>query len=169
MKPLFRNITIYNSKNYNQFVKFHGKKFNFSYNAYTLLLVFLMLYCVILNIINFNIPLLLLFLAMLTITIFFRMILPVKKYQKTKKKFAETKQTTISIDFFQLYFKVEKTIYPYFKLYKIFETKDYFYLYIDKENAVLIDKKGFKLGTASEFTVFIKKKCLFKYSKQIEQ
>ena len=169
MKPLFKNITIYNSKNYNQFVKFHGEKFNFSYNAYTLLMLSLMLYCIILNIIHKNIALFLLFLVMFSLAIFFRMILPAKKYKKTKKKFAENKQTMVSIDFFQLYFKVEKKIYPYFKLYKVFETEEYFYLYADKENAVLVNKNSFKLGTVEEFTEFIKKKCLFKYSKQAEQ
>ena len=46
------------------------------------------------------------------------------------------------------------------RLFKVFETKDYFYLYIDDENAVLVSKNGFKLGTAEEFSEFIKKKCL---------
>lgn len=166
MKPLFKNITIYNSKNYNQFVKFHGDKFNLSYNMYTLVMLALMLYCVVLNIIQKNLLLLLLFLAMFALTIVFRMFLPAKRYQKTKKKFAQNKQTSISIDFFKLYFKVEQKVYPYLKLYKVFETQDYFYLYIDEENAVLVNKNGFKLGTVEDFTEFIKKKCLFKYSKQ---
>lgn len=167
MKPLFKNITIYNSKNYNQFIKFHGDKFNFSYNAYTLVMLVLILYCVILNIIELNIPLMLLFLAMFAFIILFRIYIPGNRYQKTKKKFAENKQTSITIDFFKFYFKIEQKVYPYLKLYKVFETKDYFYLYIDEENAVLVNKNGFKLGTAEEFTDFIKKKCLFKYSKQV--
>ena len=166
MKLLFKNITIYNSKNYNQFIKFHGEKFNFSYNAYTLLMLVLMLYCVVLNIIQKNFVLFLLFLAMFALTIVFRMYLPAQRYQKTKKKFAQSKQTSVTIDFFNLYFKVAGKVYPYLKLYKVFETKDYFYLYIDEENAVLVNKCGFKIGTAAGFTEFIKKKCLFKYSKQ---
>ena len=166
MKSLFKNITIYNSKNYNQFIKFHGEKFNFSYNAYTLVLLALMLYCVVLNIIQKNLLLFLLFLAMFALTIVFRMYLPTKRYQKTKKKFAQSKQTSVTIDFFKFHFKIEEKVYPYLKLYKVFETEDYFYLYVDEENAVLVSKNGFKLGTAEEFTEFIKKKCLFKYSKQ---
>ena len=167
MKPLFKNITIYNSKNYNQFIKFHGDKFNFSYNAYTLVMLVLILYCVILNIIELNIPLMLLFLAMFAFIILFRIYIPGNRYQKTKKKFAENKQTSITFDFFKFYFKIEQKVYPYLMLYKVFETKAYFYLYIDEENAVLVNKNGFKLGTAEEFTDFIKKKCLFKYSKQV--
>lgn len=166
MKPLFKNITIYNSKNYNQFIKFHGDKFNFSYNMYTLTMLSLMLYCVILNIIQKNLFLMLLFLAMMFFTVLFRMYLPGKRYQKTKRKFAEKKQTSVTINFFKFHFKIEDKVYPYLKLYKVFETPDYFYLYVDEENAVLVNKNGFKIGTAEEFTDFIKKKCLLKYSKQ---
>ena len=166
MKPLFKNITIYNSKNYNQFIKFHGEKFNFSYNMYTFFMLALMLYCIILNILQKNILLFLLFLAIFALTIVFRMVWPVKRYQKTKKKFAQNKQTSITINFYKFYFKIDENIYTYLKLYKVFETKDYFYLYIDEQNAVLVNKNGFKVGTEKEFTEFIKKKCLFKYSKE---
>ena len=72
-------------------------------------------------------------------------------------------QNIICNDF---YFKIEKKVYPYLKLYKVFETQDYFYLYIDEEHAALVNKKGFKIGNVEAFTDFIKKKCLFKYSKQ---
>lgn len=166
MKPLFKNITIYNSKNYNQFIKFHGEKFNFSYNMYTFAMLALILYCVILNIIQYNIVLILLFLTMFILTILFRLYLPGKRYQKTKKKFAKSKETSITINFFKFHFKIDQKVYTYLKLYKVFETKDYFYLYLDEENAILVSKNGFKLGTVSEFTEFIKKKCLFKYSKE---
>jgi len=166
MKPLFKNITIYNSKNYNQFIKFHGEKFSFSYNLYTFVMLGLLLYCIILNIIQKDILLFLLFLALFAFIIIFRMVLPAKKYQKTKKKFAQNKETKISIDFFKFYFKIEQEIYPYFKLYKVFETKDYFYLYVDEQNAVLVNKNGFKIGNLEDFTTFIKKKAFLKYSKQ---
>ena len=166
MKPLFKNITIYNSKNYNQFVKFHVQKFGFAYNAYTIVMILLLLYCIILNIIQVNIPLLFLFLALLVFIILFRMYWPMKKQEKTKKEFAQNKQNSVSIDFYKFYFKLAENVYPYFKLYKVFETKDYFYLYVNEENAVLVSKNGFKLGSAEEFTAFIKKKVLLKYSKQ---
>jgi len=167
MKPLFKNITIYNSKNYNQFIKFHGEKFNFSYNMYTLLMLVLILYCFILNIIQKNILLVFLFLIMFALTIVFRLYLPAKRYKETKKNFSKNKSNSVTINFFKFYFKVGKKVCPYLKLYKVFETQDYFYLYVDEENAVLVDKKGFKLGTVEDFTEFIKKKSLFKYSKQV--
>ena len=166
MKPLFKNITIYNSRNYNQFIKFHGEKFNFSYNMYTFVMLALMLYCMILNIIQKNLIFILLFLAMFILTIVFRMILPLKRYQKTKKKLSNNKENKFTFTFYKFHFTVEKKSFSYLKLYKVFETKNYFYLYTDEENAILVNKEGFKLGTAAEFTNFIKRKCLFKYSKE---
>lgn len=166
MKPLFKNITIYNSKNYNQFIKFHGEKFSFSYTMYTLISAVLLIYCIVLNIIQKNIILIFLFLTMLILTFLFRMYIPMKKYQKTKKQYSKNKENSFTFSFYKFYFTVQKKAFSYFKLYKVFETKDYFYLYIDEENAVLVSKNGFKKGTAKEFSEFIKKKCLFKYSKE---
>ena len=166
MKPLFKNITIYNSKNYNQFIEFHGRKFSFSYNSYNIIMLILLLYCLILNIIEKNILFVFLFLALLALLILFRIYLPIKKYEKTKSKYDKNEENSFTFSFYKFCFTIgEKTFY-YFKLYKVFETKDYFYLYIDDENAILLDKCGFKIGTAEEFGEFIKKKCLLKYSKQ---
>ena len=53
----------------------------------------------------------------------------------------------------------------YWKLYKIFENEDYFYLYLDKTHAFLLSKQGFDIGTPEEFREFIKKKCIFKFRK----
>ena len=169
MKPLFKNITIYNSKNYNQFVKFHGDKFSLSYNFCTIIVTILLIYCIIINTIYKNILLALLFLIALILFYMFRMYIPMKKYQKTKKHYAKTKENKFTFSFYKFYFTVEKTPFLYLKLYKVFETKDYFYLYIDAENAILVAKDGFKIGSANEFSEFIKKKCLFKYSREKEQ
>lgn len=167
MKPLFKNVTKYNSKNYEQFIKFHGEKFNFSYNMYTAVMSILLIYCIILNIMQKNIPFVLLFLTLLILIFLFRMYLPMKRYQKTQKQYSKNKETSISFIFYKFYFTVGKKTFPYMRLYKVFETKDYFYLYIDDENAVLISKNGFKMGTAEEFSEFIKKKCFFKYKKEV--
>ena len=79
MKPLFKNITKYNAKNYEQFIKFHGEKFNFSYNLYTVVMSILLIYCIILNIKQKNIPLILLFIALLVLIFLWRMYFPMKR------------------------------------------------------------------------------------------
>lgn len=166
MKPLFKNITKYNSKNYEQFIKFHGEKFNFSYNMYTIIMSVLLIYCIILNISQKEIWLILLFLALLILLFLIRMYFPMKRYQKTKKKYSKNKEISISFTFYKFYFSFEEKTITYSKIYRVYETKDYFYLYLDDENAVLVSKSGFKLGSVEEFRKFIKKKCFFKYRKE---
>ncbi len=53
----------------------------------------------------------------------------------------------------------------YYQLYKVFETADFFYLYIDKTHALLLDKTKFKKNNPSEFLDFIKRKCWWCYKK----
>ena len=166
MKPLFKNITIYNSKNYQQFVEFHNKKYSFSYNAYTGIMTSLLFYCVILNIVQKNLLFMLMFLALLIIFLFFRIYLPIKKYKDTQKQYSKNEESSFTFSFYKYYFTLNNKTFYYFKLYKVFETEDYFYLYVDEENAALVNKNGFKIGTSEQFTDFIKKKCLLKYSKQ---
>lgn len=166
MKPLFKNTTKYNSKNYNEFINFHSKKFNFSYNAYTLIMCILLLYCIILNIFQKDIWLILLFSILFALMILFRLYLPMKRYQKNKKMYSKDKQLSITFTFYPFYFSIGKKFYPYMRLYKVFETKDYFYLYINEDVAALVSKTGFNLGTSDKFSEFIKKKCFFKYRKE---
>ena len=55
----------------------------------------------------------------------------------------------------------------YFRLYKVYETPKYFYLYLTKQYSFIIDKEGFTQGDAKEFSKFIKNKLLwFKYKNE---
>lgn len=163
---LFKNVTRYNTKNYNQFIEFHNKKYSLSNNFYTIIMTILLIYCIILNIKQKNILLILLFVALLIGFLLWKIYFPLKRYQKTQKNLAKTKDTGFTFSFYDLYFLVDKKPIYYFKLYKVFETKDYFYLYINQDYAVMVSKNGFKIGTAEDFSKFIKKKCLLKYRKQ---
>ena len=149
---LFKNITKYNSKNYNQFIEFQIK--NISLMDYR-------------NIKKLNIPFLFLFVALLIGFLLWRIYFPMKRYQKTQKKLSNIKEASYTFSFYNLYFLLDKKAIYYFKLYKVFETKDYFYLYINPDYAMLVSKSGFELGSAEDFSKFIRKKCLFKYRKTI--
>lgn len=50
----------------------------------------------------------------------------------------------------------------YYKLYKVFETKNYFYLYINKNYSFVLSKDGFSIGNPDDFYKFIKKKTWYK-------
>ena len=85
----------------------------------------------------------------------------------------ETKSDKLSTNnvntftFYEKNFKIENANgsfnFRYFMLHRIFETDDFFYLYVNKENAFLVSKKTFSYGTSKDFSEFIKRKCKFKY------
>lgn len=165
MNPLFKNTTKYTEKSYQQFVNFHSNKFNLSYNSYTIIMIILIIYCIFYSIVQKTFLLSLLFIAMLIGYIIIRIYIPIRNYTKTKDKY-ENKSSYFTFNFYKLFFEIDKTRIYYFKLHKVFETKDYFYLYIDDDTAFLVSKSGFKIGTSSDFSEFIKKKCMFKYNKE---
>ena len=164
---LFKNTTKYNSKNYNQFIEFHSKKFALSNNFYTIIMTILLIYCIIFNIKNLKIPFIFLFIALLIVFLLYQFYFPMKRYQKTKKKLSNVKETGYTFSFYNFYFLLDKKVIYYFKLYKVFETQDYFYLYINPDYAMLVSKKGFEIGSSEDFSKFIKKKCFFKYRKSL--
>lgn len=162
-KAIFKNVTIYNNKNYAQFLKFHNDRYESSYNFYTIIMSILIGYCVIINIKSKNILSTLLFLLLLLGFVLLRFYLPIRRLKKTKENIKNTSTSTHKFLFYDYYLKVDKQIVYYFKLYKVFETQNYFYLYVNQDYALMVDKKGFQIGTVNEFRNFIKKKCLFKY------
>ena len=72
--------------------------------------------------------------------------------------------------FYEKYFKIKNKLgtskLKYYKLYKVYETKEYFYLYIAKDYAFILDKNGFEIGSTKQFSQFMKHKMRFKFSKE---
>lgn len=54
---------------------------------------------------------------------------------------------------------------PYSSLYKVYETKRYFYFYINKKNALIVEKGKFKNEACGLFVDFIKTKLNKRYKK----
>lgn len=164
MKPLFKNKTKYTTKNYEQFINFHNNKYNFKYISFTLLFLIMFIYCLIVNIQKNNMLFIVMFVLIIIIFLLFRLYLPVQKYKKSQKICKSTKNPPFTFLFYNYYFTINGTRVYYFKLHKIFETEEYFYLYVDDSNAAIISKKGFIIGNSLQFSEFMKKKCLFKYN-----
>lgn len=49
-------------------------------------------------------------------------------------------------------------IYPYLQITECYETKEFFYLYFGEDHAYLVNKAGFALGDADDFSGFIREK-----------
>ncbi len=169
MKPLFKNKTTLSKKNYMSLLKFHQSKNNWKYWVYTAFFSVLFIICIIFQIVakNYLISILifLLFLTFLTYRFFF-------PTYKAKKELHSSKIQNNLVNyymFFEKYFKIKNQIstakIKYHKLYKAYNNNDYFYLYIDKNNAFIIEKTGFLIGDAKSFEKFMKRKLGIKWKK----
>lgn len=166
-KKLFENKTTYTTNDYVLFLKFHNKRFNFSYSLYTIFWSFLFLLCIILS---FNSGARLqgvVITIILLCFIIYRFVRPKMVVENELKgdKFSGNNTNIFSFydKDFEVYNKNGKFRYKYFMLNQVFETQDFFYLYATKENAFLVSKNAFSLGTAKDFSVFLKVKCKSKY------
>lgn len=168
MKVLFKNKTQYTKDTYAKFLKFHDSKYGFKYMIVTILLVIMLIYCVILTLINKLWLLGITFILSTIIFIAYRFFYPVSQVKKELKGKAISKEKSFTFKFYERSFKVvDKINYsqlPYWKLKKVFETNDFFYLYIDKTHAFLVKKDGFTYGNVNDFSKFIKKKCWYKFT-----
>lgn len=167
MKILFKNKTKYTTIVYDQFLNFHQNRFSFLYNTYTIIIIILLVTCMFLQIKYEYWYLVAIFFLAIVGFIYYRFFYPVKKISDElhSEKFKKEKEFTFV--FFEKYFEIRDKLYKeksyYTKLKHIYETKDFFYLYINDDYAYLLDKSGFITGTSKDFSNFIKKKCFLKY------
>lgn len=164
MKVLFKNTTKYTKENCNNFIEFHTHKYGKKELIRMLLASLMLLYILIFNIAYQN---WLLVLGLIALGIVIYLITNYRNEKKTKKK---SKVKEFSFYFYERYIKIkhrrEFERLTYFNLHKIFETDQYFYLYVDEKSSLILNKEGFEVGTPEEFAKFIKGKCPLKYKKE---
>lgn len=168
LEILFKNKTKYTKDVYDKYLTFHMKKYNFSYRLYTATIIFLILFCIVLQIKYHNYNLVIIFCIVLTCFFLWRFLHPIKQVQDEYNSDTLTHEKEFTFCFYQDYFSIQDkrnlSKFHYYKLYKVFETNDFFYLYVDKTHAFLIDKFNFSIGNSSDFIVFLKHKTFFKYN-----
>lgn len=166
-KMLFKNYTKYSKKNYNKFVQFHNSKFGLIYDIYTIVVFILLIYCFIVAIIGKSVLLSIVFFIAMCVFVIYRLFQPLYSYKKQTKSKTISKETDIVLYFYEKAFKVRENArmvrIRYWQLHKVYETDNFFYLYLTKKNAILVDKQGFTLGNANQFSNFMKKKMKLKY------
>lgn len=170
LKILFENTTKYSKDIYENFLTFHQKKYRFSYITYNIIVTAFVITGLILQVKYHNYSIAILLCCGLTFFLLWRLFHPISEVSKEYKSEKIKQQKEYTFKFYTNFFTVEdnKQIYKlkYFDLYKIFETSTFFYLYLDKNHAFLIDKSKFKENNTNEFSIFIKKKCWYCYSKK---
>lgn len=101
--------------------------------------------------------LLVIVLLMGAIMAFMYFLLPKAKYSAMYEKYSEPAEMEFIFEasFFSVYIKdnysgrTEKTLCPYQKIYTAYETKKYFFIYMDKNRAYIIQKSKVQGGSAA--------------------
>lgn len=167
MEKLFENKTTYSEDVYMEFVEFHNKTHNLSYIAYTVFWSAVFALCMYLAFSIGNIYQGTLVTVILIGFLLYRIFRPNFLVKKELKSDKIANNNTNIFSFFEKNFKVQNGKgnfdFKYLLLYKVYETSDYFYLYVNRENAFLVSKKSFTMGTSKDFSNFIKNKCKLKY------
>ena len=166
MKIRFQNTTAYNLLEYKKFVEFHARKYNMKYYAYTLFIVCLLIFCMVLQFCYGNILMGIGFIVVLIIFVSYRFLYPlfvIKKEASSSKIQKQTKTTyTFYDDFAIINTGTQHIKLKYSKFYKIFNQPNCFYLYLDKDSAYILLKDNFSIGNAKDFYGFMKKKLWIK-------
>ena len=169
MEILFKNTTKYGTENYQEFLQFHSKMFGLKYDLLSIVTILLLLFFTIVQIYLRHFLFIMVILCGILCFFIWRYIYPAIKVSKTYN--GETVQSDTKSIFTFTFYKKYFTIYDnnntseikYYKLYKVFETPTFFYLYIDHSRSLLLDKKNFSIGTSDDFSKFIRKKCWNKF------
>lgn len=147
LKELFLNKTTYPQELYSQFIKFHNKTYHFSYKSFTIIILGFLLLCLVLQFINHYYVLVCL-LTIITISfLLWRIFHPISLVQKefTSDKIKNNKIFTFK--FYDKYFEIlddlQYSKLKYYNIYKVYETNNFFYIYIDKTHALILKKENF--------------------------
>lgn len=169
MEPLFRNKTTMSKEIYTQLLQFHQKKYDWKYWLYTASLFLLFVVLIAFNFANHYYLQAFLLFAIFAGFLTYQFIHPYKKIAKEYKSDKVQNHLINYYSFYNSYLKIKNKSgifkVKYWKLYRVFETDNYFYLYLDKTNILVVDKLGFTIGTIENFEKFVKSKVWFKFKK----
>lgn len=167
MEIRFKNTTEYNLEEYKKFVQFHAKKYNLKYNLYTLFVLVLLVFCMVLQFSYNNIALGFLFILITICFLGYRVFHPLflTKKEATSKKIKNHMKNTYTFydKFVVISNETGKVKLKYSHFYKVFEDSDRFYLYLNKNYSYILLKNNFSIGNSNEFFAFIKKKLWIKF------
>ncbi len=162
MKVLFKNKTQYTKQTYQKYLNFHQNKYGLRYQFITILFILFLSFCAIMNFKYKNYPTALCVLICLLIFIYWQFFHPQKIVDKEIKTEKFENEEFFTFTFYEKYFTITNKCIrqklKYRHLVRIFETGDFFYLYVNKDHAFLLEKSGFTVGDTTKFLKFLKRK-----------
>ena len=172
MKILFKNKTKYNTQTYRNFLEFHQRIYGTRYRIIILCAIMVILFLVIMQLTYKKITLA----VGIILVVILAFLIELKHNADTVKNELDSKkiknEDIFSFIFYDKWIKIRENndlnkIYymKYYKIRRVYETNDYIYIYINKTHALVLNKSYFVIGTAENFSEFIKRKCIFRYKK----
>ena len=169
MKILFKNRTKYTKETYRKFLEFHSSKYSFQYTLFNIFIIALILFCIVLQITYKYYTVAILTCIIFTCFCLYRYFKPISVVTKELKGETIKEEKSFTFKFYEKYFKVydklNSNTIRYYRLRRAFETSNFFYLYLDKTHAFIINKENFSIGTTTDFSRFIGKKCFPRFKK----
>ena len=173
MEDLFENKTKYSEKVYNIFLKSYEEEYSKVDNLYMIYNIVFFGTCMFFAFIEKEIILGICILIGLLIYMWYKFIRPIKREKKTRKSPKMNGNYVNTYRFYKNYFDVKNpdgdAQIAYFKIYRMVETKEYYYIYISREHAFVVSKFGFTKGDYMEFSIFMRKLLKRKYKNRIKK
>lgn len=167
MEILFENKTAYTKDLYDTYIKFHSRKYGVQELIVYAFFAFLLIMLIIRSIMDFKWKAIAIWGAVGVVIYFCRK--RIFKNREQYKKIAIRKTEKAVYKFYNRYFEATyqgvTTKMSYFKIKRVFELSDRYYLYLDKSHACVMLKDAFTKGEEKDFREFLDTKGLFKIKK----
>lgn len=167
MEILFENKTAYTKALYDEYIKFHSRKYGVQELIKYAFLTFFMIILVIRTIKDFGWKAIVMWGAVALIIFFCK-----KRIFKSKEQYKNVAMRRVEKAVYKFYDRYFEATYQgvttkisYFEIKKVFELSDRYYLYLDKSHACVLLKDSFTKGSKVAFTDFLNMKGLFKIKK----
>lgn len=171
MEPLFKNTTDYTKKEYTEFEKFHINKVHKKSKIIFIILCAIIIIDAILLITIKSYTYGICFLIIGIVFLLLKLFLPYLHVKNIFKSDKITPNIKNNYEFYEdnmkIYNDISSSDIKYEKLYKVYESKDSFYLYTSKFQAFLVSKNCFSIGNSDDFSKFIENKLSENYKKII--
>lgn len=188
MDILFTNKTKNSKKIYDEFLVFHHKTFKLKFWFKTTIVTILLIYILVINLMNntfmTRLVAICIFLSLI-IYLFFKVFKPIKDVEKDYKSSTIQKEEFQIYNFYEKHMTIQKLnislkdtnevenainvnepnsqiiTKKYSNLYKIYETKNFYYFYLNFYRVYIIDKQTFINSSANDFSNYFNKKLRF--------
>ncbi len=170
MGELFINKTKCTKEEYDRFQESYKKEYALSEWISVLYYFVFFIFCIVMSFISKEFKLGIILIIAFCLYLFYKFIFMPKRIKKQEGSNQLVKEYVTTYIFYNKIFtsknEDKEVSTPYFKIYRVIETKTNYYIYVSREYAFIVSKEGFENDKEAEFKEFIKKKVKLKYKQE---